>query len=61
MNYARRAAAYREKAEEMRTLADGMTTTGAAKTFLLMASDYLDMAKMLDRWNGDGGDPEFKL
>ena len=48
MNDAERAESYRNKAEEIRAIAEAMTD-GDAKKVRDMAADYLQMAKTLDQ------------
>ena len=63
-DYVNRAATYRERAEEMEALAETVNSLEVQKTFLLMASNYLEMAQILERLAGDGADgsgAQFKL
>ena len=44
-----KAARYRQRAEEVRTIADGMTDPQSRQSLLMVASDHLDMAATMDR------------
>jgi hypothetical protein len=51
-----RAEAYRNKAEEIRVIAELMTQTEVKAALLGVARDYLNMAATLDRAGRDGDD-----
>ena len=60
-DYASRAEAYRNKAEEISELAERVSRKDAKEKLRGLATDYLNMAAMLERIDAKESDPEIKL